>query len=142
MHRRFCGHGSDSPTTDDLTGTNWSPEASKPQGMFHALAVRNGGGYLSGWLSSPAANEQEIREMSGRQVHAIRIHFGGLSDQSIIIWPNKATEKPCARLLDSRKKGSSAIMRSASRRLVAVSKLVTRDQFEAIVIYRDACCWL
>jgi hypothetical protein len=46
--------------------------------------------------------------MSGRQVHAIRIHFGGLSDQSIIIWPNKATEKPCARLLDSRKNWMTA----------------------------------
>lgn len=38
-----------------------------------------------------------------RKVHAIRVHFGGLADQSIIIWLKRATEKPCARLLDSRK---------------------------------------
>ena len=41
--------------------------------------------------------------MTGRIVHAIRIHFGGLSDQSIIIWPNRLPELPCARLLNSRK---------------------------------------
>lgn len=46
--------------------------------------------------------------MAGRTVHAIRVHFGGLSDQSIIIWLNRATEKPCARLLDSRKNWMTA----------------------------------
>jgi hypothetical protein len=46
--------------------------------------------------------------MSGRAVHAIRVHLGGLADQSIIIWLNKATEMPCARLLDSRKSWMTA----------------------------------
>lgn len=46
--------------------------------------------------------------MTGRAVHAVRIHLGGLADQSIIIWLNKATEKPCARLLDSRKNWMTA----------------------------------
>ena len=41
--------------------------------------------------------------MNGRTVHAIRVHLGGLADQSIIIWVDRATEKPCARLLNSRK---------------------------------------
>jgi hypothetical protein len=43
-----------------------------------------------------------------RAVHAIRVHLGGLADQSIIIWLNRATEKPCARLLDSRKNWMTA----------------------------------
>ena len=46
--------------------------------------------------------------MSGRIVHAIRIHFGGLSDQSIIIWPNRLPDVPCARLLNSRKNWMTA----------------------------------
>ncbi len=46
--------------------------------------------------------------MTGRVVHAIRVHFGGLSDQSIIIWPHKLPEVPCARLLDSRKNWMTA----------------------------------
>jgi hypothetical protein len=46
--------------------------------------------------------------MKGRTVHAIRVHLGGLSDQSIIIWLDRATEKPYARLLDSRKSWMTA----------------------------------
>ena len=46
--------------------------------------------------------------MNGRTVHAIRVHLGGLADQSIIIWLDRATEKPCARLLDSRKNWKTA----------------------------------
>lgn len=46
--------------------------------------------------------------MSGRIVHAIRIHFGGLSDQSIIIWPNRLPDVPCARLLNSQKNWMTA----------------------------------
>lgn len=46
--------------------------------------------------------------MNERAVHAIRVHLGGLADQSIIIWLNRATEKPCARLLDSRKNWMTA----------------------------------
>ena len=46
--------------------------------------------------------------MTGRVVHAIRIHFGGLSDQSIIIWPNRLPDVPCARLLNSRKNWMTA----------------------------------
>lgn len=46
--------------------------------------------------------------MSGRTVHAIHVHLGGLADQSIIIWLDRATEKPCARLLDSRKNWMTA----------------------------------
>ncbi len=46
--------------------------------------------------------------MTGRIVHAIRIHFGGLSDQSIIIWPKRLPDVPCARLLNSRKNWMTA----------------------------------
>lgn len=46
--------------------------------------------------------------METRIVYAIVVHLGGLKDQSVIVWPNILPEKPCARLLDSRKSWMTA----------------------------------
>jgi hypothetical protein len=43
-----------------------------------------------------------------RIVYAIMIHLGGMKDQSVIVWPDRLPEKPCARLLDSRKSWMTA----------------------------------
>ena len=46
--------------------------------------------------------------MDNRTVYAIVIHLAGLKDQSVILWPDLTPEKPCARLLDSRKSWMTA----------------------------------
>lgn len=54
-------------------------------------------------LAKAGSGQEEGWHMNGRTVHAIRVHLGGLADQSIIIWLSRTTGKPCAQLLDSRK---------------------------------------